>query len=162
MKLTESQLRRIIREELTNSSVKKVIKESSSKSDYLRFKELRTRAEDFYYLKKISSQHYDDIRKLKDKHKHSGDYSSFFWDMQQYGLQASLVKAIFEGHRFVLPADETTNLMKEYDVLNQRFVSKNVTDETDRAYGRKRFQITDKETNEIVDEFTDRKGSLGS
>jgi hypothetical protein len=54
------------------------------------------------------------------------------------------------------------NLVKRLKALNRRFVSWNVTDKTDRVYGRKRFQIIDKETNEIVDEFADRKGSLGS
>ena len=54
------------------------------------------------------------------------------------------------------------NLVKHLKALNQRFVSWNVTDKTDRVYGRKRFQIIDKETNETVDEFADRKGSLRS
>jgi hypothetical protein len=163
MKLTESQLRRIIREELQNIPAKKLIKESSAKDAYARLKELKKHANDFYYLRKISSQHYEDIRKLRDSYGKSYDqYEQFFRKMQQYGFQPGMVRAIFDKEQFSMPAEEVMPLMKEYETLSQRFTTKNVTDETDRAYGRKRFHVIDKESGEVVDEFTDRKGSLGS
>ena len=164
MKLTESQLRRIIREELRGISSKKMIKESSSKDAYSRLKELRKEYNrDFYHLKFISQDEYQEIYDLlKTSEKNRNSYDSFLEKVRKIIQPGAAYSAFFENKGFNLPYDEIIRLMKEHDSLSQRFVTKNVSDETDRAYGRKRFQVVDKETNEVVDEFTDRKGSLGS
>lgn len=180
MKITKSQLKKLIRE-----AVKEQLNEVSEDAQvaFERFLELKKFSDDFRLLARVGPEVVQEILDIRDVSK---DYSEFFkqvgpgpYDHTQgrsvpnnkFGMRPEKVKAFWEGGESgstypnklgSLPISKLMSMMKEFDKLKKRFVYKSTTSHADAVYGRRRTSVIDTETGKTMSSTTDRKGSLGT
>jgi len=171
MKITKSQLKALVRE-----SVRRQLSESTSpKEAYLRLKELRkNHARDFSMLDRAGLEGLQELMDIRDG---SSDYSEYFKKIgpgpyndrtgrhersNKFNLRPEDVYALWHKQTGTAAVEEIAKLKREFDVLKDRFKTVGATSTTDGMYGRKRFNVVDTETGDVVASFTDREGSLGS
>jgi len=163
-------------ESLIEAALEEYLNEAmDSKASYERMKELeKGHQTDFWILEKVGPEVYQEILNLRDESK---DYSDFFdkvgpgrYDSSvgfykptnRFGMRPEMVRAIYDKKIGALPIDELMKLKEEWEQLKDRFEKVDATNETDRVYGRKRTDVVDTRTGEVVSSTTDRPGSLGS
>lgn len=170
MKITKTQLRDMIRE-----AVRETLNEVTSAEVYERYKELKKEHErDFWIIEKAGAEVLEELMAIRDA---AEDYSDFYKKVgpgvydrstgfhkrnNKFGLQAWDVKALWDKKTGGKPISELIKLKKEFDKLKDRFKHVSASSKTDMVYGRRRTNVIDTETGEVVSSSTDREGSLGT
>lgn len=149
--------------------------DENPKVAYERFLELKDKhSTDFWILDKIGPEAFKEILDLRDE---AEDYSDFFKKVgpgeydrgrgmykrtNKFGMRPEMVRGFYDKKYGSESADKLQKLKKEYDKLKDRFKTVGATDQTDMMYGRKRTNVIDTVTGQVMSSTTDRKGSLGS
>jgi hypothetical protein len=153
MKIRLSELKQIIKEEVEGAA------------SYKRWKELQSvhglSADDKMAHAAKSGYFGNDLPELfKLKASSDGNYNTFFYPAKKMGYPASRIHDFFSSSFKSL--DELEAAAEELSSLESRFKKEEVTDERDRVYGRKSYQVIDTMTDKVVDKYNDRQGSLGT
>jgi len=174
MKITKSQLKQLIRE-----AVREHLREGTTSSEsqvaFDRLNDLKDRYElDFWILDKGGADILQQVYDLRDASK---DYSDFYHKVgpgkynstkgshdrtNRIGLSAERVKTLWSNRSASTSVQELQKLKQEFDQLKGRFISQKASSKADSVYGRKRTNMVDTQTGEVVSSKTDREGSLGS
>lgn len=174
MKITKTQLKALIKEAVGQQLSLVFDKPKDSKKAYERLKELERFRSDFWVLEKLGPEVYQEILDLRDESK---DYPEFFKKVgpgdydrgrgryipnNKFGMRPEMAKAFWDLKMGSEPLDDLKRLKDEWEKLKSRFKTVNATSQADAVYGRKRTNIVDTETGEVVSSTTDRRGSLGT
>jgi len=190
MKITKTQLRNIIKEEIN-----RVLSEEGldPNAKYERLMQItKTYNLDWHLLKsipfgrgKLEDEQYERLLALRDS---TPDYYEFQsavgtdYDRRtgrhvsnnEFSLSAEDARAIHgrvsmdsEGNRSVNrmggnPLADVKSAWEEYEDLSPQFETVNASSETDARYGRRRKNVIYIPTGEVIKSSTNRKGSLGS
>tara|TARA_B100002019_G_scaffold124552_1_gene107297 strand:+ start:10665 stop:11063 length:399 start_codon:yes stop_codon:yes gene_type:complete len=101
--------------------------------------------------------------RLKSLEQGNGRYDISIY--QRFGLEryADIIRADLERRpQSHIPANQIEEVAEEYEKLSKQFKRVNITTQTDRRYGRKRYAMEHIPSGEQFSLGTDRKGSLGS
>lgn len=165
MKITRSQLRRIIKEAVSGSEPQAL---------YDRLKELEGEySSHFYLLDRLGEEVYSGaMNLLQDMHQEDKSYNNYgnflaIVRKKPYGIQPSSAHKLWfgpsgRGGPLVIKLQDMSQEVKEYKDLKGQFKSVNATSQSDAVYGRKRTNIIHEPTGTVINSSTDRKGSLGT
>ena len=190
MKITKTQLKQIIKEEIENVLAEE---DSDPNAKYERLMQItKTYNLDWHLLKsipfgrgKLEDEQYERLLALRDS---TPDYYEFQsavgtdYDRRtgrhvsnnEFSLSAEDARAIHgrvsmdsEGNRSVNrmggnPLADVKSAWEEYEDLSPQFETVNASSETDARYGRRRKNVVYIPTGEVINTSTNRKGSLGS
>jgi len=170
MRITKPQL-----ETLINEAVRTTLSEMGSPEAYKRFKELKKmHAQDFRVLAKVGPEGLSELQSIRDSSK---DYNEFVEKVgpgrynsgtgrhepsNKFALQYDIARGLWDNKIASEPVEALIKLKSEWDSLKDRFQNKGGSTATDNVYGRRRTNVVDTETDDVVGSFADREGSLGS
>ena len=180
MKITNLQLRRIIREE-----TRMLIEQKETPQDlYDRMVFLRNEhIGEFQLLDKLGDAGYKEVISIRNdivSREDLEDYDKYRELYRQigpaqynistgghdptnkYGLFAQTVRNLFDDRHKEKSLDELMKLKSEHYHLSGQFETVDASDGSDSAYGRKRTNIIHKSTGDVVSSTIDSKGSLGT
>ena len=174
MTLNKEKLKVLI-EQIVEDQLSLDFDKKDSKEAYKRYKELKEKhGTDFWILDKIGPEAFEEILELRDS---AEDYPDFFKKVgpgdynrskgmykrtNKFGMRAEMVYGFFHKKYGSEPVDKLLKLKEEFDELKDRFKTVDATSHADHVYGRRRRNVIDTHTGEIVDGGTDREGSLGT
>lgn len=152
MKITVSELRKIIKEEL------------ESPIAYKRWKELRDihgMSADDKISSAVSYGYFEnDLEKLFELKSSSSGYYDFFSRVKNENLNYPAQRISDFYHSSFNSVEELERAVKQIKIIRDRFKVEEVTSETDRMYGRKSYKVIDTLTGDVVDHYRDREGRL--
>ena len=160
MKITKTQLKQIIKEELSS-----VLGEEDSNPQALYDQMLSLERKYYHHFSefdKLGADKYNELISLRNKmHKKDSSYDN-------YGkFQQTVRKDPFgvfpqSAHKIWNNVPPSPDVIDKYKGLENQFQTKGATSQTDAVYGRRRLNVVHKDTGTVVSNTTNTRGSLGT